>query len=446
MKKYLFLVVNFVWIIALGVIIAFGVQFYNDKNIEINNLKTSLETSSLELERLESKSEDLISKSEDLLKEKKSLEAKVAKIKDNIIDIQKAKTSLDEAVDALTFENNSLKNKMKTVNASIEEKVGAEKRRFEKELRLSKERYETKVKDISNKIDDLEKRLSSLNKKKQALGKIIKGATADVGRERLKFHHFQIALSYEYNERYKEAVKEYEKVLKLDPNNTETYLQLASIYTYRLDDLDKAEFYAKEYAKLKHMELSLVDNKEEDIEGDDTDLPIQFLKEKLADISFKNTSLEHRMLSMKESFKEKQILINNLKKVAERKDVIEGHLGLVAEKLKKEKLKFHYNLAFMYDKAADYENASKEYLEVLKISPDDADTHYNLAILYDDHLENKKGAIKHYKSYLKLRPSSEDAERVEYWLARATRAANTKDNIFGIKADVLKRKKDIVKK
>jgi len=352
---------------------------------------------------------------------------------------------MDGAIKTLTTENNSLKEKMKSVNTSIEEKVAFEKGRFEKELKLAKENHETKAMDISKKINDLEGRLKSLNKNKEALGNIINGATADVGRERMKFHHFQLALSYEYNERYEEAIEEYEKVLKLDPNNTETYLQLASIYTYSLDDLDKAELYAKEYARLKHMESSIIGN-EDDIKEDSTELPIQFLKEKLADLSFKNITLEDRMLSMKKNFKEKQFLINNLRKVAKKKDIVEDQLYLVAERFEEEKLKFHYNLAFMYDKTSDYENASKEYLEVLKISPDDADTHYNLAILYDDYLENKKDAAEHYKKYLQLRPASEDADKVEYWLARAINAANAKGKIFGTKADVLKRKKDTAKK
>jgi len=444
MKKYLFLI-NLVWIIALGVIIAFAVQFYNDKNIEINSLKTNLKASSTQLKELEDKSNALVSKSETLLEEKNTLKAKLEKVKGDIIDIQKVKTSLNEEIGTLTTENNSLKKKLEDVDASIEEKVVAEKRRFEKELKLAKENHASRVRDVSSKIDDIEGRLDSLNKKKESLGKIIKNAVSDVGRERMKFHHFQLALSYEYNERYEDAVKEYEKVLKLDPNNTETYLQLASIYTYSLEDLDKAEGYAKEYAKLKHMELSMLGDKE-DIQEDDTDLPIQFLKEKLAELSFKNINLEDRMLSMKSSFKEKQRLINDLREVAKKKDVIEDQLGLVAEKLKKEKLKFHYNLAFMYDRAVDYENASKEYLEVLKIAPDDADTHYNLAILYDDHLNNKKEAVKHYRKYLQLRPTTEDADRIEYWIARAQKAQDTKDKIFGIDADVLRPKKSIKQK
>ena len=65
-----------------------------------------------------------------------------------------------------------------------------------------------------------------------------------------------------------------------------------------------------------------------------------------------------------------------------------------------------------------YKDSEKEYLECLKIDPEDADVHYNLAILYDDRLNDNKKAQKHYYKYLSFRPIGESGERVRDWILR----------------------------
>ncbi len=426
--------------ILLGLVIALGVRFYSDKDVQIDNLKLSLEESKKELGRVENEVKEVSSKNASLLKEKEGFTAELEGVKKEVLKMGKLKTSIDKKTSLLKEENDLLRNSLDDINDFAKKKIEIEKNRFDKKLKLARRHHKARLEKITGTIELLKTQLDSFDEKESTLGKIIKEATADVGRERMKFHHFQLALSYEYNERYKDAIEEYEKVLRLDPNNTETYLQIASIYTYKLDDIDKAEFYVKKYAELKHME-SLMLGSEGDIQQDDTDLPIQFLKEELADLSLRNITLESRMLDMKSSFKKNQRLVNEMRDVVKKKDIIEDQLGLVAEKLKEEKLRFHYNLAFMYDRGMDYKNACKEYLEVLKIDPDDADTHYNLAIVYDDQLKNKKEAVKHYQRYLELRPASDDAHKVEYWLARAIKADKSNSNVFGVKANVLRPKK-----
>jgi tetratricopeptide (TPR) repeat protein len=161
-----------------------------------------------------------------------------------------------------------------------------------------------------------------------------------------------------------------------------------------------------------------------------TKIPLPFLKEKLAEVSFAKVDLETRVTEMKRSFKEKQEQINKLKIRSRKKEAIESELQKLEEAFKKETLKFHYNLALIYDRNKDYNKAVNEYLEALKISPNDADSHYNLAVVYDDHLQDKKKAIEHYKKYLDIRPDSPDAKKVEYWITRAEGDLKSEGKVF----------------
>jgi len=319
--------------VLLGLVIALGVTFYNDKDVQINSLKSNLEESKKELGRVEKEVKEIGSKNTSLLKEKEGFTAKLEEVKKEVVKVEKLKASLDKKTSLLSEENDLLKNSLDDINDFAKKKIEIEQNRFDKKLKLARRHHKAKLENITGTIELLKTKLDSFDERDSTLEKIIKEASADVGRERMKFHHFQLALSYEYNERYKDAIDEYEKVLKLDPNNTETYLQIASIYTYKLDDIDKAEFYVKKYAELKHIESLMLD-REGDIKEDNTDLPIQFLKEELADLSLRNINLESKMLDIKSSFKKNQRLVNEMRDVAKKKNIVEDQLRLVAGKLK----------------------------------------------------------------------------------------------------------------
>ena len=88
-------------------------------------------------------------------------------------------------------------------------------------------------------------------------------------------------------------------------------------------------------------------------------------------------------------------------------------------RFKKETVRFHYNLALTYDESRRYKEALAEYKKALEVAPDDPDIHYNLAVLYDEHIYDDKKAIEHYRTYLKLRPDAQDADKVVYWITKA---------------------------
>lgn len=85
----------------------------------------------------------------------------------------------------------------------------------------------------------------------------------------------------------------------------------------------------------------------------------------------------------------------------------------------KQRLDMHFNLAVAYDQTKMYKAEEREYLECLRIDPNDANVHYNMGILYDDKLKDDAKAIKHYKKYLQLRSVGEDSEQVREWIMHA---------------------------
>ncbi len=89
----------------------------------------------------------------------------------------------------------------------------------------------------------------------------------------------------------------------------------------------------------------------------------------------------------------------------------------------RQRLNMHFNLAVTYDKTGMYAQEEQEYLECLKIDPEDAYVHYNLAILYDDRLNDHAKALRHYRKYLSLKPVGEDAEKIRQWMLYAEEEA-----------------------
>lgn len=160
----------------------------------------------------------------------------------------------------------------------------------------------------------------------------------------------------------------------------------------RIDQLDKAERWTKEESGR--------------------------LKEEIDGFQNKVKELEDGLKAGQSARKEHESLIQKL---------TEENSGLRAKLLKrlpaaledKQRLDMHFNLAVTYDKTGMYAQEEQEYLECLKIDPEDAHVHYNLAILYDDRLNDNTKALKHYKRYLSLRPTGEDAEKVKQWMLYA---------------------------
>lgn len=78
--------------------------------------------------------------------------------------------------------------------------------------------------------------------------------------------------------------------------------------------------------------------------------------------------------------------------------------------------RYHYNLGVLYAQNRDMDLAVEEFKVALGYNPDNANAHYNLGIIFDDYFKDKESARYHYRKFLELSPTSDDADSVREWL------------------------------
>jgi len=96
---------------------------------------------------------------------------------------------------------------------------------------------------------------------------------------------------------------------------------------------------------------------------------------------------------------------------------LEAALDKAKKRLSAEAERYHYNLGVLYTQNKDYDQAAVEFRTALGYNPKNAQAHYNLGIIYDDYFKDKDNAEAHYRAYLELDPTSDDADSVREWLA-----------------------------
>jgi len=67
----------------------------------------------------------------------------------------------------------------------------------------------------------------------------------------------------------------------------------------------------------------------------------------------------------------------------------------------------------------DFKGAIELYEDVLRENPRMAKAHFELGLIYDEKIGDFISAIYHYKRFLKLKPTGDNAKTVEQWIARA---------------------------
>ncbi|GEM_PF-228339 len=67
----------------------------------------------------------------------------------------------------------------------------------------------------------------------------------------------------------------------------------------------------------------------------------------------------------------------------------------------------------------DFKSSVELYDEVLRENPRMAKAHFELGLIYDEKMGDFVSAIYHYKRFLRIKPTGDNAKTVEQWIARA---------------------------
>jgi len=78
----------------------------------------------------------------------------------------------------------------------------------------------------------------------------------------------------------------------------------------------------------------------------------------------------------------------------------------------------NYALGMSYSKRGMKEEARNAFQTALKFDPNYAEAHFELAKLYLAGFDDNRSATRHFRQYLALKPTAEDAERVKGWLLK----------------------------
>lgn len=127
-----------------------------------------------------------------------------------------------------------------------------------------------------------------------------------------------------------------------------------------------------------------------------------------------NTRLEKEL---KEKTSRLEAAFSNKRKAYDTRILsLEAQLDKARSRLNSEAERYHYNLGVLYTQDKNYEDAVTEFKKALGYNPNSAQAHYNLGIIYDDYFKDKENARYHYRTFLDLQPTSDDAESVREWL------------------------------
>ena len=379
-------------VVLLMLLIGLGLAMFtiSRKRSEINMLNQDIKNKDAKSIQLEKEIEGLTAEKSSLAGVKLSLEAKLNSLEQDIDNAKNKEVSLNKKLGAFAEEKKRLEDELLQTTELMENKLKVTTEESKKELTRKSKQYLAQKKEFTTQLEDLNKKLKSLSEEKGVLEKNMVSAaevTARLLKEKEKLDHYQAGLSYENKQDYEAAVKEYEAILEIDPQDANIYLRLASIYIYAIKDPERADFYAKGFAVLnKQKGTSAID-------------------EKIA-LTTKLNEAEQKL-----TYKEK------------RRHTQAGDANAVFGTYRERALKRHYNLAIIYENSGRYREAAEEYEKSLELSPDDADIHYNLALVYDDHIQNNTKAAFHYNRYLELAPDALDAGVVAEWMSEATEDA-----------------------
>ena len=102
--------------------------------------------------------------------------------------------------------------------------------------------------------------------------------------------------------------------------------------------------------------------------------------------------------------------------IKEQQPALEENIQKLEAELKKEKIRYSYNLGVAYTKAEMYEEAIDSYEQALLINPRNSKALYNCGLIYHMVIKNSVKAIEFYTKFVEIEPQGNDVEEVSGWI------------------------------
>ncbi len=215
-------------------------------------------------------------------------------------------------------------------------------------------------------------------------------------------------------QKYEEAVKVFEDVLKLDPINGTAFFNLGLIYGSHLSDENLRDYYWNRYKAASYISVgdAAVDTGDLDEAAVQYKKALEFLpdsgrlRERLAKIRQRIAALPKADSVPKVAGYDSPATCNSLILAHQQKGEIDKAIE-VAEKgiaLFPYSAPLHNNLATLHALRGDYKKAIAEYQKALEIKPDLAGAYLDMGIIYKEYLGGNDRAVEAFRSYVRLRP------------------------------------------
>jgi len=185
--------------------------------------------------------------------------------------------------------------------------------------------------------------------------------------------HFNKGNYYLYEERYEDAIKEYEQSISINPNMSESLYNLGVLWELKENREKAIENFQK------YLDVNPGAGDSARVKG-----KILILR---GDIYYNQL----RYWKAIETFEE-------------------------ATEVNPDSADAYYSMGMAYDKVEKYEGATEAYKKAVDIAPEHISARYNLATHYDylasSNPDYKSRAIEHYREYLSLFPYADDADQI----------------------------------
>jgi len=338
-----------------------------------DGLKKEKEALSEEVGKLQSSLSGRITEYNTLLTENKGL-------KEEVENFTSAKENLEKKMEAAFAELHLKEGELEDEVRELKKATAANGAENDK-LKSEKQKLEGKLSAATSGLEASQKKLLSAKES---------GAAKDENIEELKRR-------FEDNEKVRSETKKLLEAEKEKAGSLEGQLKAKNAAI----EIGKEELAVKKENRKLSEKIAAIKN--------ELSTTSTTLRGKISELKSENAKFAHTAKKATKSEKE-----------AERRETyIREKEKRTNENMTKKVLDMHYHLAVTFDNTGMYEDAEREYLDCLKIAPDDPSVHFNLGILYDDKLNKNAKAITHYTRFLELKPKGDDAVRVKQWMFNA---------------------------